>query len=134
MEMLKHALAVLVISAASATSVAAHADWNGAARYAPTRHVVVAPRYCTPVHPVPSAYYWSRAPHYAPYRYAPYGYYAPSNGGWRKVWRQQRFDHGPNYGWNNHGGYNHDGDNRGGNHGSNHGSWNNGRHNGWYKH
>src|SRR5262245_1321069 len=113
MEMLKHALAVLVISAASATSVAAHADWNGAARYAPPRHVVVAPRYCPPVRPAPSAYYWAPAPHYyAPYHYAPY--YASSNSGWRKVWRQQRFNHGPYYGWNNHGGYDHGGYNHGG--------------------
>ena len=114
--MFKHALAVLVISAASATSVAAHADWNGAARYAPPRHVVVAPRYCPPVRP--SAYYWSSAPHYAPYRYAPYAY-APSNHGWRKVMRRERFD---NHGWDNHGWNNHD--NRDWSHGQNHGSWN----------
>jgi hypothetical protein len=119
MEMFKHALAVLVISAASATSVAAHADWNGAARYAPPRHVVVAPRYCPPVHPAPSSYrYWAPAPHYyAPYRYAPYAY-APSNHGWRNAWRRDRFDdHG--HGWNNHGWNNHDW-----NRGSDHGSWN----------
>jgi hypothetical protein len=113
MEMFKHALAVLVISAASATSVAAHADWNGAARYAPPRHVVVAPHYYPPVRPVPSAYRWAPVPHYAPYR-APYAYYAPSNHGWRKVWRQERFDHGPNRGWNNHEW----------NHGPSHDSWN----------
>jgi len=119
--MLKHALAVLVISAASATSVAAHADWNnGATRYAPEPHVV-APRYCPPVRPAPSAY-WAPAPHYAPYHYASYAYYAPQpNHGWRKVWRQQRFD-GPGHRWNSgrdwndgHGGSNwNDGPSRGG--------------------
>jgi hypothetical protein len=120
--MFKYALAVLVISAASATSVAAHADWNGATRYAPPRHVVVAPRYCPPVRPVPSAYHWVPAPHYAPYGYAPYAY-APSNHGWRKVWRQERFeDHGPNHGWNDHDW----------NHGSNHGTWNGQRD--WHNH
>ena len=110
--MFKHAFAILVIGAASATSVAAHADWgNGAARYAPPPHVV-APHYCPPNRPAPSAYYWAPGPHYAPYHYAPYAYYAPpSNHGWRKVRRQQRFDnYGPNHGWDNghddHGGHN----------------------------
>jgi len=111
--MFKHAFAVLVISTAAATSVAAHADWNnGAARYAPPH--VVAPRYCPPVRPAPSAYHWAPAPHYAPYRYAPYAYYAPpSNHGWRKVWRQQRFDHyGPGHGWSD--GHNWNDDHNGG--------------------
>jgi len=114
--MLKHALAVLVIGAASATSVAANADWNGAARYAPPPHVV-APHYCPPNRwAAPTAYHWAPAPYYAPYRYAPYRYAPPygySNHGWRKVWRQDRFDHGPNHGWN------------GPDHGNDRGDWHN---------
>jgi len=98
--MFKKALAIVVISAATATSVAAHAsDWgNGAPHaapgnerhwndnnaqprypyhYAPPRYV--APRYVAPYRYAPAyrwappPYRWARAPWYPNYAYRGYG-------------------------------------------------------------
>src|SRR4051812_43059919 len=87
MAMFRKALAILVIGAASATSVAAHAsDWrDGTVRYTTVRHAD-APRYYPPHRWVAPAYRWAPAPRsywHPAYGYRGYAYHPGYRMGWR---------------------------------------------------